>query len=482
MASLFTRKLSVVLIILLLSAYASVAADPKDKLERLMEFYAVNDNFNGTVLVMRKGSVLLDKGYGYQDVARKIKNTEKTIFQIGSITMQFTAELLLLLDSQGKLSLDDKVTKYLPGFPNGDKISLKNLLTHTSGLYDYSTDTAIMNNPTRAFPLDSLIGIFKNKPLLFEPGEKFEISNSNYALLGYIIEKMTRWNYEDQLKYKVLHGSGMYHSGFDFTDLVSENKATGYYSITKDTAREAPIMDSSLSYAAGSLYSSADDLYKWHRSLSDHIFLPKDWQEIAYTPFKNHYAFGWEVETMFQRRFVEQTGNASGFSSLIMRQENDDICIILLQNKMQPADVNKVIANNIVKCLYDKDYKIPVTINMVAEKEEILKSKAKEKDIDIDEEPVAESKKVVQEKIDLYAQYTGEYVFDSTFSIVITHKGKDFYAQATGQEPFRIIPESNTLFYKAGVDARLEFVKDENGKIVKLILHEHRRDEQGIRK
>jgi len=444
-----------------------------------MEFYAVNDNFNGTVLVVRKGNVLLSRGYGYQDVLKKTKNTDKTIFQVGSVTMQFTAELLLLLDSQGKLSLDDKVKKYVPWYPDGDKISLKNLLTHTSGLYDYTLDTTIMNNPAKPMQLDTLIAQFKDKPLSFEPGEKFEFTNSNYILLGYIIEKMTRWNYEDQLKYKVLNGCGMYHSGFDFTDLADENKATGYYTIVKDTAKEAPITDSSLSYAGGSLYTTVGDLYKWHRSLMDHIMLPKDWQEIAYTPFKNHYAIGWQVENIFQKRFVEHSGSISGFSSLIMRQENDDICIILLQNKMLPAENNKIIANNIVKCLYDKDYKINGADNMIAEKEELLKSNnTNDKE---DTEPVA-IKKVVIEKTEPVTQFAGEYVFDPAFSIVVTHKGKEFYAQATGHETCRITQENNPLIYNAGVDAKLEFIKDENGRISKLILHEHARDEQGVKK
>lgn len=446
-----------------------------------MEFYATSGNFNGTVLVARKGTFLLAKGYGYQDVAKKIKNTEKTIFQVGHITMQFTAELLLLLDSQGKLGLDDKVSKYLPNFPNGDKITLKNLLTHTSGLYDYTSDTTLFPDPVKPVTIEQLMGAFQDKPLAFTPGEQFQFTNANYVVLGKIIDSMTRWSYEDQLRYKVLKTCGMYNSGFDFTDVFDNNKAKGYCTIDKDTATEAPIMDSSLTYAGSGLYTTATDLYKWHHSLLAHTLLPKDWQEIAYTPYKNHTAFGWEVETLFQRKFLQQSGSVPGFSSLITRQENDDVVIVLLQNKTQPADVNKIIANNIIRCLYDKDYRIPSANDMETEKIELSKAMR-----DDDERPEPNKKtvaeKVVPIKTEAFLPYIGEYVFDPAFTITISHKGNDLYAQAGGSEAWRLQQESNTLFYKAGLDSRVEFVKDTTGTVNRIILHHHTKDEEGLRK
>ena len=478
--------------ILLFFAQISFGADGKSKLERLMEFYAANDNFNGTVLVARGGSFLLSKGYGYQDVQKKIKNTDRTVFQIGAISMQFTAELLLLLDSQGKLGLNDKLSKYLPEFPNADKISLKNLLTHTSGLYDYMADSTIMADPTRPITPEQLMATIQSKPLAWEPGTQFQFTNSNYVVLGCALEKLTRWNYEDQVRYKILNTCGMFHSGFNFTELRDINKAKGYYTINKDTAREAPITDSSLTYGGEDMYRTTTDLYKWHKSLSSHIMLPKDWQDIAFVPYKNHVALGWEAQTLFQRKFMQQTGTVTGFSSLILRQENDDVVIVLLQNCMQPSEVNKVIAYNIVRCLYDKDYKIPVKTDIEAEHEAIKKMNEKYAGKDDEREPVVEQKKqeVVpapaakpeESATDLLASFTGEYIFDPTYAVNITRIGNALYAQASGEEIYRLVPESNNMFYKAGVDSRIEFVKEESGKVNKIILHHHSKNENGTRR
>jgi hypothetical protein len=291
------------------------------------------------------------------------------------------------------------------------------------------------------------------------------------------------------MRERIFNACGMYHSGFDFTGLADENKAIGYQNWGHDNVIAAPGTDSSISYAAGSIYSTVGDLYKWHRTLEEHKLLPKDWQEIAYTPFKNHYAFGWEIETMFQKRFLQNAGSISGFSSFELRQENDDVFIILLENNTKPVEENKLIADNIAKCLYDKDYRIPGAKQLVAEKEIIAakhvvaeKEIVAAKQLVAEEEIVPSNKKVVNEKQEILRSYDGEYSFDPAFSIIITHDGKELYAQAIGQEAFHIIPERVPLFYKAGVDSRIEFVKDENGKIKKLILHQHGRDQQGIKK
>ena len=258
-----------------------------------MDYFAANNNFNGSVLVARNGSVLLAKGYGYRDAEKKIKNTENTIFQIGTNTMQFTAELLLMIDAQGKFGLDDKVAKFIPDYPNGDKITIKNLITHTSGIYDYTRDTALMNHHDKPVTRAELLAVFKNKPLSFQPGERFEYSYSNYVVLGYIAEIITDRKYEWLMRERVFNACRMDHSGFDFTALADENKAVGFHSLGNDIT-VAPGTDSSVSYAAGGMYSTVGDMYKWHRTLEAHKLLPKDWQEIAYTPYKNRYAFGWD--------------------------------------------------------------------------------------------------------------------------------------------------------------------------------------------
>lgn len=473
------QKLLLLLCTCILCPFLLVAAEPKDKLERLMEYFAANNNFNGTVLVAHKGTILLAKGYGYSDAQKKTPNTENTVFQIGTNTMQFTAELLLMIDAQGKFSLDDKVAKFLPTFPNGNKISIKNLLTHTSGLFDYTKDTALMSQSDKPMLRDTLLAAFKDKPLAFEPGEKFEFSYSNYVVLGLIAEIITDRKYEWLVKERIFNACGMYHSGFDFTDLVDDNKAVGHRHSGSDLVA-APLADSSVYYAAGGMYTTVGDLYKWHRTLKEYKLLPRDWQEIAYTPFKNHYAFGWEVENMFQKKFLENSGTLSGFSSFELRQESDDVFIILLENSVLPVEENKVIADNIVKCLYEKDYRIPGAKQLDAEKERIASKEEKVEEEEKEKEPVRVKRRSVEKEEGL-KPFDGEYAIDPAFSITISHDGKDLYAKATGQDEFHIIAERTPLFYKAGVDSRIEFVKDENGSVKRLILHQHGREVQATK-
>lgn len=481
MTPAFIRKITKLLVVLLFAAHLNAAADAKDKLDKLMKFYAAHDHFNGTVLIVRKGGTVLAKGYGYQDAEKKIPNDVHTIFQVGGLSSQFTAELMLLLDSQGKLGLNKKVSKYLPEFPNGDKITIKHLLTQTSGLYDYTSDAAVMGDSTKSLSLDSLLNIIKSKPLAFEPGEKYQFTNANFVVLGYIIETITKWSLEDQTRTKIFRASGMYHSGFDFANMKSEHKAKGYTTGTGGALREATIIDSSLSYGGGSAYTTAEDLQQWHKALTGYVLMPDDWQDVAYAPVKYNHAWGWDVQQLFQKKFMEHGGVTSGFGSYIVRQLTDDVLIVLLQNRTAPVAENKVIAHNIIKCLYDAGYQLPVADKMAAEQEADAKADAKmmaEHDredsiaaAELKAHPVivAEPVKII-EKPDPYLPFTGEYVTDPTFSVLITHMGTALYAQATSQNIMLLKPDtSNPLIYTAEGGKTVEFVKNDQGNIIKLI-------------
>lgn len=427
--------------------------DLREKIDRMMDYYAENDNFNGTVLVARKGEVLFQKGYGYKDVARKTKNDEHTIYQVGSNTKQFTAEVILQLDSRGKMGIEDKVSKYLPDFPNGDKITVKNLMTHTSGIYNYTRDsTLVTTHLDKPVTKEEVINVFKDKPLSFVPSTRYEYSNSNYFLLGCIIEKVAKRKYEREVRLNILKVCDMGHSGFDFTHLNSENKAKGYYFVNKDGYKDAPVTDSSLSFSAGALYSTVGDLYNWHKALKQYRLLPKDWQEIAFIPNKNQYALGWQIENMFGKKFEEHEGAIAGFTSFEIRQEQDDVFVVLLQNNMGSGTDNATIGRNLVKCLYDPAYRIPgAGTRTVCVNPTILKS------------------------------YVGEYQFTTDLTISITLEGGSLFAQAAGQPLIQLVSENQTLFHTLGVDAKFEFVKNENGVTDKVILHQNGQHLPGTR-
>src|SRR5882757_3043185 len=172
-------KRLVVSLWVIIIAFPVLSQTIPEKLDTLLSAYAKQNTFNGSALVARKGTIYLQKGYGYKDVKENTWDDGHTIFQIGSITKQFTSAIILQLQEKNKLSLQDKLSKYIPDYPHGDEITIENLLTHTSGIYNYTNDRAFMEKETtKPISRDSLIARFKNKSLDFQPGEKFSYINS----------------------------------------------------------------------------------------------------------------------------------------------------------------------------------------------------------------------------------------------------------------------------------------------------------------
>ena len=190
------------------------------------------------------------------------------------------------------MSVSDKLSKYFPNFPKGDSITIQQLLTHTSGIYNYTNDQNFMANEiAKPATREKMMALFENKPLDFSPGTSWNYSNSGYSLLGYIIEAVTKKPYEQAVRRYIFTPLHMVHSGFDFTHLKSDNKAIGYFKLDDKGATPAPIVDSTVSFSAGAIYSTTGDLYLWHEALEHYKILSKAQQEVAYTPVKNNYGY-----------------------------------------------------------------------------------------------------------------------------------------------------------------------------------------------
>lgn len=415
------------------------------KLDELVAAYAKNENFNGTVLVAQKGTVLLQKGYGYKNADRKEMNDGNTIFQIGSITKQFTAAVILRLQEQKKLSVHDKLGKYFSALSFGDSVTIENMLTHTSGIYNYTNDENFMKTEAiKPTSQDKIFALFKDKPLEFQPGSKFSYSNSNYMLLGYIIEKVTGKPYERVMHEMIFTPLHMDHSGFNFTALQSPDKATGYFMLTKSSNTPATIVDSSVSFAAGAIYTTVGDLYKWDRSLYTEKIISKASLKDAYTPRKEKYGFGWGIDSAYGKPVYKHGGGIFGFTTNIERAPEEDICIILLDNKGD-GGLEK-ITDGLNAILHNKPYEIP--------KEQIA--------ITVD--------------TTVLKQYTGEYQLAPNFVLAITLEDGKLMVQATGQGKAEMYAEKENLFFLKIVDAKIEFTKGADGKTDKLILHQNGRD------
>lgn len=428
------------IVLLSLAGLSSVAQAIPEKLDTLIAAYHKQGAFNGSVLVAQKGAILLEKGVGYKNRTAGTLNDANSIFQIGSVTKQFTSAIILQLQEKKKLSVQDKLSKYIPGYPHGDEISIFNLLTHTAGVYNYTENAAFMTqHMTAPIARDSLLAVFSNHPLGFSPGEKFSYSNSGYILLGVIIEKVTGKSYFRVVREQIFQPLHMEHSGFDFAALKSADKATGYTSPVMD--QPAPTVDSSVSFSAGALYTTLGDLYKWDRALSGGRVMSQASLEMAFTPFKSKYGFGWAIDSLYGERVVEHGGSIPGFTSEITRIPATATCIILLDNH-QSAVLGK-IAGDINAVLNNKPYELP------------------------------KEKKEITVDTTILRQYAGEYELAPGFKIIIALKDGKLTATPTGQGTAALFAERDNLFFLKVVDAEVEFVKGSDGKIEKMVLYQN---------
>lgn len=427
-----------------ISVLSLTAQDAAQQLDELVIAYAKDGKFNGSVLVAEKGKILLLKGYGYKDAGKKTMNDGNTIFQIGSITKQFTSAIILRLQQEKKLSVHDKLSKYFPSLRFADSVTIENLLSHTSGIYNYTNDENFMKNESaKPASQGKIFALFKDKPLEFIPGSKFNYSNSNYMLLGYIIAKVSRKPYEKLVHELIFTPLQMNHSGFDFASLSSPDKATGYFTLDSSTNTPAFIVDSSASYAAGAIYSTAGDLYKWDRSLYTEKIISKASLKDAYTPRKEKYGFGWGIDSVYGKPVYKHSGGIPGFSTNIFRDPEEDICIILFDNKGD-ASLGK-ITESINALLHNKPYYLPKQKIGISVDTAILK------------------------------KYVGEYELLPNFIIAITLEAGKLNLQATGQSKAEMYAEDENLFFLKIVDAQVQFTKDGTGKTEQLILHQNGR-------
>ena len=262
------------------------------RMDQIVQSYVANHQFMGTVLVARGSQVLFSKGYGSANLEWDIPNTPNTKFRLGSVTKQFTAASILLLEERGKLSVSDPVKKYLPDAPAAwDKITIFHLLTHTSGIPNFTSFPDYAKLEPFATTPEQLVARFRDKPLDFEPGEKWNYSNSGYVLLSYLIEKITGDSYEKFVRENIFTPLGMKDSGYDSNSAVIPHRASGYV-FGKNGFENAGFVHMSIPQGAGALYSTTEDLLKWEQGLFGGKVLKAASLEKMTTPFKNNYAFG----------------------------------------------------------------------------------------------------------------------------------------------------------------------------------------------
>lgn len=429
-------------LVLLFSCSWAMGQNTARNIDSLITLYHKDGKFTGTILVAKEGEVILKKGYGYKNTVKKQKNDGKGIFQLGSVSKTFTSTMILMLQEEGKLNVKDKLSKYFPAYPDGDKITIENLLTHTSGIFNYTEDTGFIKKDMFTHQgRQELIALFKDRLTGIEPGTKFDYSNSNYMLLGYIIEDLTGMSYYKALREMILKPLGMKNTGCNFAGLKSADKVTGYFAIDDEDGLPAPFVDSSVSYAAGAIYSTADDMYKWAQAVIDGKLLrPVDWI-MATREFKEKYGYGWMVGELYGKKSIGHNGGVHGFVSNFFLVPDDKVVVVMLSNDMS-ADLS-VLRRGITALLYDKPYEFPKFKPSVKLDAKTLK------------------------------EYVAEYELAPGFYIKIFLEGDKLMGQVTGQTAFRMYAERKDLFFLKVTEAQISFVRNNNGRIDKLLLRQN---------
>jgi len=312
------------------------------KIDAYIRPFLEGDNFPGVILVARGDAILLSKAYGMANYELKVANTPRSRFHLASLTKMFTAAAVLLLEEQGKLSTFDTVSKFLSDYPNGDKIRLEHLLTHTAGVpnADFSEGEGRVRHT-----LEQLVAKFKDKPLDFEPGSRTRYSNSNYNLLAHIIEKASGRSYGDFLKASIFDRLGMkstLHDG-DASTLI-EDRASGTVPAGLHGMKNAPWVEWSTKAGSGSLVSTAEDLARFVRAEFGGTLLKS--QSLAKVMEKRPgFPYGWSQGEMFGRKQMAVGGRSPGFITAVQYYPEDETTIIALTNSYSSMAQDPVIGD-----------------------------------------------------------------------------------------------------------------------------------------
>jgi len=325
--------------IVLLSASCPAMADPAldatqaNRAKALVDLIVEADQFSGAVLVAKNGVPVFRQAFGLANREWNVPNSPTTKFRIGSITKGFTATAVLQLAEARRLSIDDPVSKYYSEAPPAwNSITIRHLLTHTSGIPSYTGIPHFFDGEIRLDRTpEQIIKLTQDAPLEFEPGSKFSYDNTGYIILGYIIEKVSGERYADYVQHHIFDPLGMKSSGYDVSETITPNRAAGY-SRDKTTFTNAPYLSMTEPFSAGSLYSTVDDLLIWDQALYAAKPLSPSSMQAMFTDYGHGYGFGWFIDNQFGHQHIFHDGGINGFVSRFDRYPMDKLSVVVLSN------------------------------------------------------------------------------------------------------------------------------------------------------
>lgn len=453
-------SLSILSLIMLLGLPALSAAQPSSASnsdlvkaidEILTQTYKPNEP-GAAVIVVKDGKVVFRKGYGLANIELGVPVEPDMVFRLGSITKQFTAVAILMLAEQGKLSLEDDITKFFPDYPSkGNKITIEHLLTHTSGIKNYTSLPEWLALWRKEMTVKEIIDLFKDQPMDFAPGERWSYSNSGYILLGAIIEKASGQSYQDFIEKNIFATLGMKHSYYDNTARLIPRRVSGYTK-TAEGYRNAAYLSMSQPFAAGSLMSSVDDLALWDAALYTENLVKQESLKRAWTSGllnngkPTHYGYGWQMSSYEGRALVEHSGGINGFATDAIRVPDDRVFVAILTNRdwMSPGWV----AFKVAAIAIGKPYQQPIAI------------------------------KLPPNTLD---QYVGVYQLSEKEDVIIQREGEKLVASFPGGGKAELSPSSETEFFIADSRNRLRFTRS-GGAVTAFVLHDRYETDQEAKK
>ena len=339
-----SRTMNNLLLLIGLSHYAAFCQDTETQsaLQKVDAYIRAQEGqgaFRGSVLVGIDGRIVFEKGYGYADEEWGAKNTPTTKFRIASLTKQFTGASILLLQERHLLQIQDPIQKYVSGLPpSWQSITLHQLLTHTSGIPNYAeiehVDSVL--NRTGA-TMRELVEVAATKPLEFQPGTQLHYTNTGYALLGLVIEKVSGLSYAEFLQRNIFDPLGMKDSGYDVQSAILPQRASGY--MRKDNHIEnADFIDMSIPNASGSVYSTVEDMYRWNEGVANGKFLSAASMEAMFNVYSEtlfqgqHYGYGVVLAERFGKTLYYHGGGVKGFETVLQRYPKEHLSIVVLEN------------------------------------------------------------------------------------------------------------------------------------------------------
>lgn len=401
----------------------------KVKTDSLVELLENHNKFMGSIALMEKGKLVYSNAAGFADFENKIKATNRTVYRIGSVSKTFTSAMIFQLVEEKKISLDDKLSDYFPQIVNSEKISIKDMLLHRSGLWSITDDSLYLKWCTQPKSREELLGMINSHPVLFLPGEKSEYSNSNYLLLGLIVEDITHKSYAVNLQERIVKKAGLKSTYYGKPSDIKNNECYSYYYSAEGWTKDIET-DMSIPGGAGAIVSTSEDLVQFASALfSGQLINKKSLEEML--TVEGTYAKGIFPMPFYELKGFGHTGGIDGFRSVLIYFPDKELSLAVTSNGLN-YNQNELLIG-ILSIHLGKEYKLP---DFTTASVDVKKLKT----------------------------YEGTYSSENfPLKLTIKLEGGVLTAQATGQSAFPLEAVSETEFRFDGAGIKISF--PEQGKL-----------------